>query len=153
MQRALYYSYITHDEISFTVTDENTSDASANHITRITITEADAAISERIMTQLSETFSPTLFQPPAALHMECTDVYATLWMDLAVQPAFADNGTANPFMTIRRLKALSWKRDSEGVGVGGERSQPCEECLEHMRQQWNDEAQSMWEMMDSWIVE
>ena len=103
------------------------------------------------MSGLSDGFSPMLFQPPAALHMECTDVYANLWMDRAVGPAFEDRGTADPFKTLRRLRSMDWKREIQASAR--ERSEPCEECLEHMRQQWSDDAQSIWGMMDNWLVE
>lgn len=74
-------------------------------------------------------------------------------MERAVQPAFTDNGTADPFKTLRRLRALDWKREVES-GAGGEsveRDEPCDECREHMRKEWSDEADSIWKMMDVWL--
>ncbi|KAL5529780.1 hypothetical protein ACEPAG_5767 [Sanghuangporus baumii] len=145
LKRALYYSLATRD-------DSGDADELDSNSTIRSITGSDpATIGERVMAQLSDQFSPTLFQPPAVLHMQCTDVYASLWMERAVGPAFDDNGTANPFMTLRRLRDLDWKRETHAQD--GERSEPCAECLEHMRQQWRDEAQAIWEMMDNWLVE
>ncbi|KAL5511074.1 hypothetical protein ACEPAH_4289 [Sanghuangporus vaninii] len=145
LKRALYYSLATRDDSGDVGRLEP--GLSARDIEGSDPTD----IGERIMAQLSDHFSPTLFQPPAVLHMQCTDVYATLWMERAVGPAFDDNGTANPFMTLRRLRDLDWKRETHELD--GERSEPCAECLEHMRQQWSDEAQAIWGMMDRWLVE
>ncbi|PAV23949.1 hypothetical protein PNOK_0101700 [Pyrrhoderma noxium] len=104
LTKALYYSYTVHDDIALEKGSNNQ------------ISSTDVAITERLMSNLSEHFSPTLFQPPAALHMECTDVYAGLWMERAVQPAFTDNGTANPFFTLKRLSGLDWKRETDPIG-------------------------------------
>lgn len=156
LKRALYYSYATQDGVTFEDGSADADpgakkpdDAQAPVVHKNHLSKEDAAICERVMAQLSETFSPTLFQPPAALHMYCTDVYAALWMERAIQPAFENNGTANPFSTLRRLCTLDWKREADESL--GERSQPCDGCLENMRQQWNDEAHAIWEMMDTWL--
>ena len=133
----MYYSYTVHDDIAL----ENGSNNQ--------ISSTDVAITERLMSNLSEHFSPTLFQPPAALHMECTDVYAGLWMERAVQPAFTDNGTANPFFTLKRLSGLDWKRETDPIG--NERSEPCNECQQHMKTEWETEALSIWDTMDTWL--
>ncbi|KAI5121384.1 hypothetical protein M0805_001197 [Coniferiporia weirii] len=153
--KALYYSYTIHPEITFEEVSPESNEATQEIITDLQpdttsshISGAEAVICERLMTKIAEYFSSILFQPPAALHMECTDVYASLWMERAVQPAISENGTANPFATLRRLRSLDWRRETS---VNGGLPEPCEECLKQKRDEWEEEALTIWKLMDAWL--
>lgn len=140
-----------HPNVSFG-TSPNSTHEEAPTDTGHQVTGEEAAMCERLMIAVAEHFSPTLFQPPAARHMACTDVYAAVWMDCAVQPTFAGEGTANPFATMRRWRAMDWKMEDGAVEDDGDaRTQPCEECLKALREEWEEEALNMWNMMDQWM--
>lgn len=155
LKRALFYSYTTAPDIAFyeentsTAIHESTSLSGESHPETMHLSPSDSNVCFRLMTHISESFSPTLFQPPPALHMECTDVYADLWMENAVQPAFSDAGISKPFETLARLRKLNWKRDASDHSNG--RSEPCDECLDHRRKDWLEEAIAIWNRMDEWI--
>ncbi|KAH8116760.1 hypothetical protein DFH11DRAFT_1505783 [Phellopilus nigrolimitatus] len=156
LSKALYYSYTIHPDISFEekgVDSTNLNIASGetleDSLKSVQISGSEAALSERLMTLVSDHFSPILFQPPGALHMECTDVYAGLWMERAVQPAFDGDGMANPFATLRRLRELDWKREVDAGS--GDRTEPCNECLQQKKIEWAEEAETIWRLMDDWV--
>ena len=182
LKKALYYAYTVVPEISFEeepgkesddAKDEmeveiDSSKSSVHHLTAPEIKTCTL-----LMTQISDLFSSTLYQPPPALHMACTDVYASLWMDKAVQPAFADGGAGDPFRTLKRLRGMEWVRekgveekgmeekgDEVATGEGEvekseekeeERDRPCVECVKFRREEWGEEARSIWKRMDDWL--
>ncbi|THH03688.1 hypothetical protein EW145_g6088 [Phellinidium pouzarii] len=105
LRKALYYSYTIQSDIVFdegpsesTKTTESPIANAESNVPLNHISGTEAALCEGLMTNIAEHFSSIIFQPPGALHMECTDVYAALWMERAVQPAISDNGTADPFV-------------------------------------------------------
>lgn len=157
LKKALFYAYTVVPEVSFdteptqeeAAEKEGQKDAKVDpKAHRLTATEIEAC--SQLMAQISDHFSSTLFQPPAALHMECTDVFASLWMERAVQPAFSDGGTGHPFMTLKRLRGLDWKRDATETQAGA-RDEPCDECLQHMRDEWEGEVEGIWRKIDEWM--
>lgn len=157
LKKALFYAYTVVPEVSFDTEDATKEETEEEvqkgseedpKLHRLTAPEIEAC--SQLMAQISDHFSSTLFQPPAALHMECTDVFASLWMERAVQPAFADGGTGHPFMTLKRLRGLNWKRDAVDTPADS-RDQPCDECLQHMRDEWEEEADGIWKKIDEWM--
>ena len=86
---------------------------------------------------LSESFSPTLFQPAAALHMNCTNAIAEQWMDKIITPALDTGGTYKVIETLRKMRDLKW----EEYGV-------CDECCAAKREEWNCEIKNIWDVLE-----
>ena len=111
--------------------------------------------------KLSTAISPTLFTPPAAQHMPCTDAIARLWSPQAVLPVLTPSaeltrsvsggtsirprGMADAFGMLGAWVEGSW---DDGVGSG-----VCEECLAFLREEWRSEARAIWGKMDGWVEE
>jgi len=94
-----------------------------------------------LMTQLIEHFSPILFTVPPAGHMECTDCLASHWMTLAIQPALEDDGVYKPLETLQRIKNIDW----EARGL-------CSSCVKAKRDEWTEEQERVWKLMDKWLT-
>ncbi|ESK81750.1 hypothetical protein Moror_16744 [Moniliophthora roreri MCA 2997] len=102
------------------------------------ITEQVMALMQRLIDQ----FTPILFTPPATSHMECTDIVADRWMGLVITPALNEGGTGKPLEELERMKRLDWEK--EGV---------CASCAKDKRDEWTEEQQTIWKLLDGWIEE
>ncbi|KAI0273540.1 hypothetical protein BC834DRAFT_966052 [Gloeopeniophorella convolvens] len=99
-------------------------------------------ICHRLLASLIADFTPVLFTVAAASHMACTDIIADRWMDDVISPALADGGVGRPLETLSRIAAWRWKE--EGV---------CDECVESKKEEWAEEARSVWEKVGGWAEE
>ncbi|KAF9538580.1 hypothetical protein CPC08DRAFT_824620 [Agrocybe pediades] len=106
------------------------------------LSPADARICMSLMTKVIDHFTPILFTPAATRHMECTDVFARLWMPLVIQPALEDDGVYKPLETLQRIKEIDWA----GHGL-------CTSCVVEKREEWTDEQKTVWDLMDRWLSE
>ncbi|KAL1743386.1 hypothetical protein HDZ31DRAFT_83428 [Schizophyllum fasciatum] len=104
------------------------------------IAPADKAVLDRLLASMVDHFTPTLFTPAATPHRECTDVFADTWMDLVISPALMDGGVGRPLETLERMKNIPWAE--KGL---------CSECVREKAQEWSEEQQSVWAMMDVWL--
>ena len=149
LKRLLYYTH--------TVSEARDEASNSDEVSRVAL---------GLVSDLSEAISPTLFTPPPAQHMSCTDTLARLWSDRAVIPALSP---AQPSECIhpgsgavdgekeRRIRPRgmadvigmlgAWVED----GWEDEDGKVCEECLVFMREGWIGEAKAIWEKMDGWI--
>ena len=108
---------------------------------KVELLKEDADTCMSLMTQLIEHFSPILFTVPPAGHMECTDCLASQWMDLAIQPALADDGVYKPLETLQRIKDINW--ETHGL---------CSSCIKEKRDEWTTEQERVWNLMDGWLA-
>lgn len=152
LRKAIFYSYITASDVNIDVEFDSTdptsilnSHSSANDVIH-QLSSADALIASSLLTNITDHFSSQLFQPQAAVHMDCSNVYATLWMPVVVSPALEDHGVCDPFRTLR---SVDW--NEEDRKLGGDGSRPCTECIEHMKSEWEGQGNEIWKRMDGWV--
>lgn len=74
--------------------------------------------------------------------MECTDALAEHWMPLVIAPAIEDSAMGKPLQTLERMKDVNWSE----CGL-------CEECVRIKREEWTEEQDRVWKIMDTWILE
>lgn len=74
--------------------------------------------------------------------MECTELLADHWMNLAIRPALEDSGVYKPLETLQRIKDINW----ESLGL-------CSECCQAKREEWDEEADAFWKKMQGWVNE
>jgi hypothetical protein len=86
-------------------------------------------------------FTPILFTPPAASHMECTDIFADQWMPQVIQPALENAGMHRPIETLELVKGVDWK----SLGL-------CEQCVKEKTEEWTEEQRNVWRMVDDWMA-
>lgn len=131
------------------------------------IPEQRAQVALALTADLSEAISPTLFTPPPAQHISCTDTIARLWSDRAVLPVLSQavpEPAASTGLDSRPLGALRKRLRPRGMadvfGMLGawvedewedKDGKVCEECLIQLRNEWADEAKAVWEKMDVWV--
>lgn len=72
--------------------------------------------------------------------MQCTDVFAEMWMPLVIQPALECSGLCRPIETLQTIIDLDW--GAQGV---------CAECVQEKREEWRAEQRTVWERMDKWL--
>ena len=119
----------------------------------------------RLLQRVSDHFSNTVFQPPPAGHMDCTDALASLWSEKVSIPALTgsvvsrfdimqdyniedeegDNdelvmGVDKPIETLKILIRMDW----EGMGV-------CDSCAKTKRRDWREEIKDVWNRIDDWM--
>lgn len=98
------------------------------------------------MEHMTDYFSPIVFQPQGAAHMDCSNVIAGLWMPRVVQPALEDGAVYQPFRTLALWKELEWSEEDGTTKIA-----MCEECTALKRQEWDEESRTIWRLMDDWI--
>ncbi|KAJ4497333.1 hypothetical protein C8R41DRAFT_917683 [Lentinula lateritia] len=101
-----------------------------------------STLSHTISTHMISLFTPLLFTPPPTSHMECTDALAEHWMPLVIAPAIEDSAMGKPLQTLERMKDVNWSE----CGL-------CEECVRIKREEWTEEQDRVWKIMDTWILE
>lgn len=94
----------------------------------------------RLMTHFIEHFSPILFTAPATPHMACTDVFASTWMKLVIQPAIDSEGVYKPLETLEFIKNVDWAN----AGL-------CGACILEKNTEWTEEQETIWRLMDQWL--
>ncbi|KAJ7364104.1 hypothetical protein DFH08DRAFT_838354 [Mycena albidolilacea] len=94
----------------------------------------------RLMTHFIEHFSPILFTAPATPHMACTDVFASTWMKLVIQPAIDGEGVYKPLETLEFIKNVDWAN----AGL-------CGACVLEKNAEWTEEQETIWRLMDQWL--
>jgi len=73
--------------------------------------------------------------------MSCTDSFGDTWMPYVIQPSLEDDGVYKPLETLERIKAIDWVK----AGV-------CPSCVAEKHKEWSEEQETVWELMDQWIV-
>ncbi|KXN84523.1 hypothetical protein AN958_12392 [Leucoagaricus sp. SymC.cos] len=106
------------------------------------LTEADVKLCKRLMTRVIDRFTPILFTPATTPHMACTDVFADTWMNLVISPAITSNGVYKPIETLEMIKGLDWAK--HGL---------CATCVVEKHEEWSEEQQAIWNMIEKWLVE
>ncbi|TRM70150.1 hypothetical protein BD626DRAFT_476441 [Schizophyllum amplum] len=104
------------------------------------IAASDKAVLDRLLASMVDHITPTLFTPAATPHRACTDVFADTWMDLVISPALLDGGVGRPLETLERMKNIRWAE--KGL---------CAECVKEKEQEWTEEQETVWNMMDVWL--
>ncbi|TDL21472.1 hypothetical protein BD410DRAFT_789578 [Rickenella mellea] len=148
VEKALFYAIVVSPDIHLEVPSsaETPSDAQIPHSSDL-IASSHTQLSRRDYQRCSQLmhiiinhFTPMLFQPQTAGHMQCTDVLADRWMPLVVQPALANDGVYKPLETLRSMANIDWA--NEGL---------CESCISEKRKEWKEDAIDIWDRMDEWI--
>ncbi|KIJ36740.1 hypothetical protein M422DRAFT_260833 [Sphaerobolus stellatus SS14] len=93
----------------------------------------------RLIKKIIHHFAPVLFTVATGDHMECTELLADHWMNLAIQPAIDDSGVYKPLETLKRIQNIDWA----SLGL-------CEECCKAKREEWDEEADSFWSKLEEW---
>jgi len=114
---------------------------SETSLPRKVLSPEDAEICMTLMTRLISHFTPILFTPAATPHMACTDVFADTWMPLVIQPAIENDGVYKPLETLQRIKEIDWAK--HGL---------CASCVEEKKNEWAEEQNNVWNLMDSWLL-
>ncbi|KAH8822754.1 hypothetical protein DL96DRAFT_1619073 [Flagelloscypha sp. PMI_526] len=97
---------------------------------------------QHLMSSIIAHFTPVLFTVGTTSHMSCTEVFADTWMPDVIQPALGDDGVYKPLETLERLKTgINWI--SKGL---------CSSCLEEKKVEWTEEQETVWKLMDSWVI-
>ncbi|KAG6845268.1 hypothetical protein H0H87_011677 [Tephrocybe sp. NHM501043] len=155
MRKALYYYFVTSPGSQFDASSgaaESPDDHSPSPPPSVSetgtasaapsrpLSPADAKLCTQLMEQIINHFTPILFTPPATPHMACTDVFADTWMPLVIQPAIEDDGVYKPLETLERIKNIDWGK----AGL-------CAACVKEKAEEWSEEQQNIWTMMDTWV--
>lgn len=147
VRKAILYILVTTDFDANTVTDTQISPTPSESksqdsklLSHPVLSPGDAEICMTLMTRLIEHFTPILFTPAATPHMACTDVFASTWMQLVIQPALDNDEVYKPLETLERMKSIDW--DKEGL---------CPSCVVEKREEWSEEQRTVWRLMDTWL--
>ncbi|TFK65668.1 hypothetical protein BDN72DRAFT_845263 [Pluteus cervinus] len=97
-------------------------------------------LTTKLMTKTIDLFSPTLFTAPATPHMACTSTFAEHWLRLVIEPGIADQGVYKPLESLERFKNIDWA--SHGL---------CPSCVKEKGEEWTEEQNSYWRLLDAWI--
>ncbi|KAF6750569.1 hypothetical protein DFP72DRAFT_910551 [Ephemerocybe angulata] len=132
VRKALLYAIITSNNIDTAAGTPSDPAWSAHHV----------KIFAHLLAKFVDKFAPVLYTVANAGHMACTDAFADAWMPLVIEPSYQDDGVTDPLRSLQRIKGIDWGK--HGI---------CDECVKDKTDEWNEEMENIWAVLDEWIEE